>query len=250
MQRSLTEFQIVDVLQCIGVSILVLQGLTLTLPTRRHVVWASAVLATLAFALAPLADGVSPEGPLPRWVANYFTHSGGSLFPLFPWAGFVFSGVTCAGLVLPNGLRTHPDVPFPRLMATALVVLGLSVLARTSPWTLTAESTSYQALPWFVLTKLGVVLVIVAGLAWMSRYLRRLPRFLQILAGESLMLYAFHLVVLYGSGIGLYRLVGRTLPLGTALLVAFGMVAFTASVGLGWHRAKAWWRVRAPRLLA
>lgn len=240
MRRSLEQFQIADVLQCIGFSVLILQLLTLTLRTPAQVVRASAMLAAGFITLAPLADAMPVVGVLPRFVANYFTHSGGSLFPLFPWSGFVFAGVAAAGLVLPQGVKTDPSVPFPRLAALSAVLLGLSYLARAVPFSLTTDTTSYQALPWFALLKLGTVVGLVAVLSLLARAIPRIPKFLEVLAGESLMLYAFHLLVLYGSGIGLYRLIGHSLPLEQALVAAFAMVLFTGTVGLLWHRFKRW----------
>ncbi len=250
MRRSLEMFQFADVLQCIGFSVLLLQLLTLTLKKPQHVVWAAGVLSASFISLAPLADAVQVTGVLPRFLANYLTHSGGSLFPLFPWSGFVLAGVACAGIVLPNGIKTDPKAPFPRLLAIAVVLIGASYIAHALPFSFATPETSHQAMPWFALRKLGTVVAIVSVLSLIGRRLPGLPRWLQVLAGESLMLYAFHLLVLYGSGIGLYRTIGHSLPLGQALAFAFGMVLFTGSVGLLWHRLKAWWRPRAPRFLA
>ena len=60
----------------------------------------------------------------------------------------------------------------------------------------------------------------------------------EVLAGETLTLYAFHLLVLYAGGVGLYRLVGHSLSLPAAIGAALGMLGLTCAVGLAWHRAK------------
>lgn len=242
---AIDSFLIADVLQCIGLCIIALEGLVVLLREPRHVVIAAGVLATLAFGLAPLGDRLDPSGPL-RFLTHYLTHRGGSLFPLTPWAGFVMAGVVAAEIALPQGTRTPPEFPIPRLVALSAGALALSVLCDVSPLTWVTEATSRNAEPAFNLQKLGAVLAIVAALALVGRHIERLPKPLTILAGESLMLYAFHLLVLYGAGVGLYRVIGHTLSLPAAIGVAAAMIAVTAAVGLGWFYLKAW-RAARPR---
>src|SRR5690606_11901834 len=113
--------------------------------------------AALAFALAPLGERLSPEGPW-RFAINYLTHQGGSLFPLTPWAGFVMMGVVVGEIALPNGTRTDPDRPVSRLLALTAATLALAGIAELSPFTWVTEGISRSAEPAFNLTKLGVVL--------------------------------------------------------------------------------------------
>jgi uncharacterized membrane protein len=241
---SLRESAMVDVLQCIGACILTLELLTLFARRSRQVVIASGVLALLAFALAPLGERLDPSGAW-RPLVNYVTHQGGSLFPLLPWAGYVFAGVALGEYVLPHGTRTAPEHPTPRLAIAGALVLAIAGLAQLVPITLTDEATSANARPAFTLWKLGFVIAIVLGLALLGRRIRRIPRFLEILAGESLILYVSHLFVLYGVGIGLHRWFGHTLSLWASFAIATAMVFAMSAVGLGWNRFKAWREARA-----
>ncbi|HJL16349.1 MAG TPA: heparan-alpha-glucosaminide N-acetyltransferase domain-containing protein [Sandaracinaceae bacterium LLY-WYZ-13_1] len=238
--RALHEATIADVLQCIGLSILALEGLTLLARRPRQVVWAALALAGLAFGLAPLLDAVTPEGPW-RFALNYLTHRGGSLFPLLPWAGYVFAGVAIGALALPKGARTDPAVPPLRLAACAVGILAVAFALSASPL-LDAAGVAKNAQPAFTTLKLGLVVGFVALLALASQRLGRLPGPLQALAGESLMLYVSHLLVLYAGTFGLYRILGHSLALPEALGAAAAMTVGAAAVGLGWHRLKARWR--------
>ena len=239
VSASLHAFQIADVLQCIGICILVLEAATVFAKSPRQVVYVAAALALTCHALGPLGERLDPNGPF-RFAINYVTHQGGSLFPLTPWAGHVFAGVVVGEIALPQGTRTDLDLPLPRLVLCSLAVLAVAGIAELVPWTFVTEQTSRNSQPAFTLLKLGVVLGIISLLAVIGRRITRLPRFLQVLAGESLMLYVFHLLVIYGSGIGLYRMVGHTLSFGAAFGVALVMIASTATVGLGWFRLKKW----------
>lgn len=231
---ALREFAIADVLQCIGLSILALEGLTLVARRPAHVVWACLAIGLLCFALGPLGDTVQPEGPA-RFALNYLSHRGGSLFPLVPWAGFVFSGVAVGAFALPDGTGTDPAVPGRRILWCALAVLAVGLVAGS----IDLDEVSRNARPGFNLVKLGAVLGVVSALAWIGSGLRRLPPRASILAGETLALYVSHLMVLYAGGVGLTYLIGHALWWPEAILAALGMVAATAAFGLVWHRAKA-----------
>lgn len=229
----------VDVLHCIGLSILALELMTLLAKSARQVVIACGILGVLAFALAPLGERLDATGAW-RPLVSYVSHQGGSLFPLLPWAGYVFAGIVVGEIALPRGTRTRVDLPIPRLAACATVVLLIALIAHFSPFSFVTDATSRNSEPAFDVLKLGVVLTIVTVLAVIGRRIRTLPRFLQILAGESLILYVVHLVIVYGAGIGLARSIGHTLPITAALPIAFGMVIAMAFVGLGWFRLKQW----------
>lgn len=240
---ALREFAMVDVLQCIGLCIATLELLTIFAKSARQVVTVSAVLGLLAFALAPLGERLDPSGAW-RPLVNYVTHQGGSLFPLLPWAGFVFAGVVVGEIALPNGTRTRADLPLARLILCTTAVLGVALLAHLVPLSLLTEETSRNSEPAFNLVKLGVVLTLVTLLAAVGRRITRLPRALQILSGESLVLYVVHLLILYGGGVGLYRTIGHTLPLPLAIATGFAMVVVMALIGLGWFRLKQWRKER------
>jgi uncharacterized membrane protein len=217
---------IVDVLQCIGLTLIVLEALAVWLRDARRVTVAAAVLALAAVAAAPFTCGLEPHGvlaPLVHWVSP----RGGSIFPIVPWAAYVLAGLVCGALVLPDGART------PRTrVARRLVVLGTAVVAVG----LVGARLDLAGAGWVV--KLGAVIFLGGTLAAASLGVARLPRTLETLAGETLSLYVSDVVVLYGAGVGLSALVGRSLSLPQALGAALIAIVATAAVGLAWHRLK------------
>lgn len=225
------ELAMVDVLQCIGVSLLLLEGLTLLARRPGQVVIACAGGAVFFFAVAPLADRVDPSGVL-RPLLNYLTHRGGSLFPLFPWCGYVLAGVVAAYLVMAERAQALAW----RTLLAALGATALAMTASASPWRLAEATTSYSAMPSVNAIKLATVLAIASVLAFATWRLERLPRALAILSRETLAIYVSHLFVLFSAGVGLVALLGPTLDLPSALAVALLMVFFSATVALGWHR--------------
>jgi Heparan-alpha-glucosaminide N-acetyltransferase, catalytic len=212
----------VGILHSIGAALIMLELLVLTSQSARQVVGATGVLAVLAFALAPAADGTLAGGgwhPLLNWIS----HGGGSPFPLLPWSGNVFAGVVVGWIVLPQGGHTPYRVIWARLAALAVVVGAIAMAAQASPWTLVTATTHPSARPAFVVSNLAAVLVLTLGLSIVT----------------SPTIYMFHLIVLFGFNIQLARRIGETRTLPQALALAAGMIVLTSAYALTWHHVKA-----------
>ncbi|RLB50077.1 MAG: hypothetical protein DRJ42_19645 [Deltaproteobacteria bacterium] len=238
---ALEHAAIVDVLQCIGVSILILEALVVSLPSARHVVWASVLLAALFIGSSPVTAGLTVAGP-GAFLTNYLGNAGGSIFPLFPWAGYLFAGVVAGAVACPAGIPSFGRQSVVALGGFALLVAFASWAIAFVPYGAGAPN------PGPGLLKLAAVVALSAVLAGASLGMARLPRPLTILAGETLIIYVVHIALLYGAGYGLAEVVGPTLGLGASLGVAAVMLVGSALLGLGWHRAKARWSRADGRL--
>ncbi len=216
------ELFAVDVLGCIGVTLLVLEALV-RLP---RFALSAGVLAVVVFLVSPLAASIAPEGPLLPF-ANYLTRRAGSLFPLAPYAGFLLAGAALGGVAFRG--RFVPA----RVAAAAAVTLSVGALAwtRTSP-----PADAYYAWPALSFMRLGAVLALTAALALATVGVTRLPRVITVLAGQSLFLYVSHLLVLYVGGVGLVRWIGPTLSVPEALGAALTMISLSAGGALVFAR--------------
>lgn len=224
------DFFAVDVLQCIGVTLLMLEAAVRLWPRAKSPLVAGAIGAFFLFA-APLTSPLEAEPPL-RWLLDWVTRSGGSLFPLFPWAGFVWLGLALAPLV--------EGAPEPR-GALSLSSLGASLAAVghfIQPHVPHLPPDQYYAWPPFSLERLGLVLVLFAALALVGRRLA-LPPWARTLAKETLVLYVVHLVILHASVIGLVHWIGPTLSPLAALAAAAVMIVLSGAAGLGWAAQRA-----------
>jgi uncharacterized membrane protein len=213
------EVVIVDVLQCIGVSLLLLELLAFMLSSAAAVRGAALLLACGGLLAAPWFGGLNADGPA-RPLLNYFTAQAGSVFPLMPWSGHVFLGVVLAPWLL---------APQRRALRWLSAGLGLVVLGRVAD-VAGADSAAMQ------LARLAWVLVLGAALdrfepatrTW-SAWVWRLPR-------ETLFIYAFHVLLVYGQGIGLATLIGPRLSPALALLLAAAVIALSFGAALGYRR--------------
>lgn len=222
-------FFAVDVLQCIGVTLLLLEGASLLTPRARAPLVAG-VIGALCLLLAPLAAPLEAEPPA-RWLLDWITRSGGSLFPLLPWSGFVWLGLALAPLV-----RAATSTRG----ALGLVGVGAIVAAigRGLAWVVTpAAPEHYYAWPPFSLLRLGLVLVIFGALSLFGGRLV-LPAWARALARQTLVLYVVHLVILHAAAVGLANVLGARLHPAQAIGVASGLVVVSAAAALGWDRLR------------
>lgn len=237
-RASLEEAQIVDVLQCIGVTLLVLEALVSMCARVSQVLIASLVLGAAVIGLAPMASAIDCESAGAwRFACNFISRSGGSLFPLLPWSGYTLLGVGLGAVAMPRGASTHGA-------QTALTLAVSSVLLVLSATWLesmlgahgldSSRMSDLGAWPPLVLSRLGGVLGMAAFFGIVSARWRSLPRALRLLARETLFLYVSHLLVLYVVGVGLARSIGPTLSVGEAVFAAIVMVTACGMGAYGW----------------
>jgi hypothetical protein len=214
------RFMAVDVLQCIGVSLLCLEGLVLCLSTPERLAGACAALGVVLFGLAPVAAHL-PLALAPRWLAAYVVAGSGSLFPLLPWSAHMFAGVACAGFVMREPARVA--------MRLSLLAAALLIIACALRW-VHASSVLYDHV-----SRLGWVAFVSALLAGLSQHATRQPRWLRVLAAETLFVYVFHVLLVYGDGVGLSGRIGPCLRPWAACAAAFAVVSVSFVAVWGYH---------------
>jgi uncharacterized membrane protein len=226
-------FWVVDVLQLIGVGLLLL--LLGAFLAERFKVNDSAVFACggLFFFLGSIfCERIAWDAWLPAPLAAYFYSGSGSHFPLFPWAGYVM----CGG-VLGAYLARAGQSPEPISLSRKLTLAGTSLLAFYYGCGLIKASGTgagflWESNPDLILLRLGSVLLLMAPIALLSAGLRSIPPTLLLIGRRTLLIYVAHVVILYGSAWnpGLNQLCDKCLPVWPALLAALLMQA--AMIGL------------------
>lgn len=237
-RASIAEAQIVDVLQCIGLTMLLLEAAVSIATSARQVLIACAIGSIACIGLAPWAARIGCEASAVRALCNYLSTSGGSLFPLLPWSGFLLGGVVLGAIALPEGAATPGARGASRLAGVSAIAIAASVAL--SALERFEDPAAHAAAPSFALLRLGCVAGVAAALALASARTDSLPRPLRTLAGETLVLYVTHLLILYVAGVGLARVIGPSLPAATAIGVAAIVLATSVTIALGWAR----WRDR------
>lgn len=245
-RAPLTEFQWqqfvgVDVLHCIGSGLLVLLLLRLVARSGRTLLLAVVLAGSAAVLLAGPVWRADLVAQLPLWLSGYLAPTGATLFPLFPWFGFLAAGAALSllwgqaraagreqqfqGTVLRNGL------------VLALSGLVLLVLLRDYLYLIVDE----RPLPLFFLCRLGFVLVLFVGSLHLCQGRAALPPLLAWPARTSLLIYVLHLKMLYyplPGGQALVELIGPQLGYLGCLGVALALFLVTLLPVVLWYRFK------------
>jgi uncharacterized membrane protein len=230
------SFLVVDVLQNVALTLLLLQALMWLTRTPRIFAVVCAWVAGLIVGLAPIVHGVDFQAHLPLWLASYLNHETGSLFPLFPWAGFTLLGATFGVTAGPWATREHLQPLARGLFMSGAVLAVAAGLAGEYGLFEYGVHDWWRASPLSFVQRFGSVLLLLSVVATVGHYVTRLTPPLQGLAEESLLVYAVHVALLYGSlwTVGLGPLLGPQPP-GVVLLWVVVMLAAMTTLALVWN---------------
>ncbi|MGE0360326.1 MAG: heparan-alpha-glucosaminide N-acetyltransferase domain-containing protein [Vicinamibacterales bacterium] len=230
------SFLAVDVLQNVAFTLLVLQALIWATRRPRTFAVVCAWVAGVIVGLTPVVHGVDFSPWLPLWVAAYLNHETGSLFPLFPWAGFTLLGATFGVTAGPWATRDHLAPLARGLFLTGAALAVGAALAGEYGWFAYGHHDWWRASPLSFVQRLGSVLLLLSVVAAIGNYVTRLTPPLQGLAEESLLVYAVHVALLYGSlwTVGLGPRLGPQPP-GAVLMWVIVMLAAMTLLALVWN---------------
>lgn len=242
-RAPLTDLLRVDVLNIIGIS-MVLMGLVCRLTPRRmgSAIAAAAVALTVALATPPLWTTMRPRF-LPWFLESYingvhtFDLPQPWLFPIFPWAAFSFAGLAVGFVLMSDWARQREAITITLLGA------GGAALAAVAWWLDSLSVRVYEVYdfwhssPNFFLIRLGIVLVMMSCCYAWCRWGAGEWGFSPViqLGRTSLLVYWVHIEFVYGRFSILPK--GRMSAAGASLGL---LVIFLAMLllSLGWPRLK------------
>jgi uncharacterized membrane protein len=241
----------VDVLHCLAVSLLLLQGLVLLGRTPERFARLS-LAGAVVFSLAPpLLWNPGVTAALPAPLVPYLTFHPVSIFPLFPFGAFLFAGAFVGHAYLQAREARREAAFVDGLLAASVMAGAVGLLFDMLPVTMFPPHDYWKASPNFFLLRLAAVLLVTAAFHSWRRVPPVMTRHIVTLGQASLLVYVVHLVLVYGSAAnpGLAQLLGRNLSALQALGV--GVVVMLAMLGLvhGWNhlRARHQWPSRIIR---
>jgi len=233
------SFVQVDVLQLIGATFLIVQLLVLVVRSRRVFTVAAFGLGVAVLAFTHPVWAIDWWQRLPAWLAAYVSPARGSLFPLFPWATYVLFGAGLGQIYVGWGAARLANY-------TTLVLLVPGLVLSIAGWALSAVENApwgpdaWNFMPIQLAIRIGACLIILAGIAWASQHLGRVPHFCAAVAQETLPIYFVHLCIVYGSiwnpGLAVWYAASLG-PLPTLLCVLL-ILGSMAALGWYWHGLK------------
>ncbi len=226
-----TYFLVVDVLQCIGVSLLLIIALYYICRKNSYIL--SVVLFTMGiviFLCEPLyRDLALPNVPLV--FSNYLSKANGSVFNIIPWFGYVAFG----GFLATIFFRSSQSKRFKQVTVVTFFTLGtlllwfstdaLHILYYLTHFELLERSANYN----YLFLRLGNVFVYFGTFYMLERFMKQ--SIVTKIGEKTLNIYVVHFIIIYGSftGIGLKHFWYKSLEPWEAV---FGALAFIIVVCL------------------
>ncbi|MBU2444009.1 MAG: DUF1624 domain-containing protein [Bacteroidetes bacterium] len=241
-------FFAVDILQLIGVSLLILLGIETI--ARRFKFDAIKPLLGISFLFLmfhPIVKLIEWEHWLPLSLSSWFSQATGSLFPLFPWGAYLFLG-GALGIYFQRksyftDLITLSKVQLKFGIIFIVGALGLNffellIFNNSSFWTIS---------PNLVYSRFGTVLIFGSLFALVSISIKSIPQFLRNASKNSLEIYVLHVMILYGSSWNLgvksflgnnlnviKTIIGVILMIGLMILFSEGLTKFNNVIYPKW----------------
>lgn len=216
-------FYLVDVLHCIGLSLLTIIGVYVFASKKNSNLLPSILLGItlVLFFFEPIyKQWTFPF--LPDAIANYFTKSNGSIFTIIPWLGYTTLGafISIQFLKFKNAKGFYPKAIF-----VALVLGLLLIFTSSDVFEFLFEQTGIALfklieLNNYLFIRLGDVLIVFA-IFMIFRSIMLNKTILKV-GANTLSIYVIHFVLLYGSftGLGLYQFLHHSLSPFVAVLGA------------------------------
>ncbi len=206
-------FLVVDVLQCIGLSLIILVCLHILF--KHHSYLFSVILFTigcLCFVTEPLYRDLVIDN-LPLIIANYMTQANGSVFTILPWFGYSAFGAFLSTVFFRHAHRNR----FKIFTIITFFIVGL-LLMYCSTWFLLElyQFTGIELLKLsadynYLFTRLGNVLILFGIFYSLERFLKQ--SIIARIGEKTLSIYVIHFIILFGSftGYGLKRFFNQSL---------------------------------------
>ena len=239
--EQLQSFFAVDVLQCIGVGLLVLFALRLIIRSDKIFHYTLILLTLFVMFISPFFWKMEFTNYFHHVFANYFNRTNGSLFPVFPWINFILIGAIFAKYFLDAAGKGKEDKFIKATTFTGIVMLFSGHLFYSGLFP--DYLTSIIPHPIFFIERLGYVLVF-ATMCWAYiRWRNAKQSFVLDASRESLLIYWLHLITIYGmfwAGQSFASLIGPTLTLIESLAVTLLLMALMilAAKIWGWTKLK------------
>jgi uncharacterized membrane protein len=235
-------FFMVDVLHCIGLSLISIVGMYLLAGQKKP--WVFPVLLTLIGVGLFLFEPQYKQWTFTGWpvgLANYFTKMNGSVFTVFPWFGYAAFGGALS-YIFKKGQQWERF--YPVAISTSLLVGGL-LIYRSSAWFVDLYQWSgwslFQAVEQnnYLFIRLGNVCIALAVFMAVRKWFTH-PTVIKI-GQVTLSIYVIHYIFLYGSftGLGFYRFWHHELPPAIVIPGALLFMILCTSLALLYNKHEA-----------
>ncbi|MFZ1978018.1 MAG: heparan-alpha-glucosaminide N-acetyltransferase domain-containing protein [Bacteroidota bacterium] len=207
LRRMLTEttesgwlqFYQTDVLQCIAVGLFILFMVRIFIRNNRWYKHALLFSGLFVCGLSPFLSDIDFVRFIHPSIAAYINGRHFSLFPLFPWMGFMLFAGYCAANYI-EARRDNRERKFIiRMAAAGFLMLSAGLVPALWQYEILGRFSDIRSNPFFFFERLGIVILCLALCWWYAGWRKTSSSFILPLSRQSLLAYTAHLIVIYGQ---------------------------------------------------
>lgn len=235
------SFYLVDVLHCIGLSLLGIIGIYLLTSNRNKYLFPSVLLliTVVLFVMEPYYKQYAHHY-LPNVLANYLTKANGSVFTIIPWFGYATIGAFLS--VWFNKFKNYAYL-YP-VAILSFSITGAILLFYSSGFFLSLSNFtgmnlfSKVYLNNYLFIRLGDVFLVFAVFMLFRKFMTN--NMVLKIGQSTLSIYVIHYIILYGSftGLGLYFFLHHSLPPAIVIPGALAFIFATTFLSLRYEANK------------
>ena len=226
-----------DVLQNIAVSSLIAIFLMVSLPKLKHLSIASLILTLLMFTLAPIIWQMNLYEKMPFVIGAYFAHLPISKFPIFHWSGYFFAGIFFSHFFM--NYKNKEKLAVILIVSTIAIITLLLTTNHLHP--LYGWQVWWDCHPGHNFFRLSGAVLIFASLFLLEKIIPpKIAKFMSMAGQESLFIYVFHLMLVYGSvlNVGLSYFMPQNQNLISTISLYLAVTSITLMIANYWHKLK------------
>lgn len=235
-----TAFFRVNILQLTGIALALLTIVISLTRSTRAFANVSVGIGVAIVLLSPFVEQVDWFAHAPEGIAAYLSYAHGSIFPIFPFASYLFFGVAIGRYLqsIPSERRAEM---FPRFTGIAGgILVAVAFLCSYIPFSPFPAHTYHLANPAFVCMRIGLSLLCMSGIGVLYRLTQSWGTYYSLFGKKALHIYVGHLVLLYGTpwfrAVGSQRFNTLTVPEGIAFAVGIIAICLTAVYVLHYYQ--------------
>jgi len=193
-------FFTVDALHLIGFGLFFILILTLIKETINVKEWIAFLAGALFFfGMFFITESIRWTDYMPAPFAAYFYHKTGSFFPFFPWAGYVI-----AGAVLGSYLAHNPGAFSTINFSKKLLYIGSAIFSVSILFDIVEKAFFIGNVDWIdkivtITLRVGIVIILNGIMSFIATRINKIPELVKQIGRHTLLIYAVHVVILYGS---------------------------------------------------
>jgi uncharacterized membrane protein len=220
----------VNILQLIGVSLLMILAAFMVTRTNKSLGILSLSIALIITFLTPLIHKISWFNYLPECFASYFSFEHGSIFPVFPYTAYMFYGVAFGAALKNIPLENRNNYILKRAFPVGIIsfFIGGIFIYLFKDMNFSPEL-MLRVDPGKIILDVGVVLLCVTLTAFIYSKTKSLAPFYTLFGKQALFIYILHLIILFGTPwfSSIAQTYYKSLNITTSLQIAVGVEIIT-----------------------